>query len=311
MKKKVIKFFQNLPQEKHEQFNQAFELYRMSDGKNLGTERTLNAAGFSERALENLLYDLQKMHGITDVEKVISGQMAVVSDQAESEENKMPESEKANVENENEDLKNELEELHSDKEDLEYEKDQLEVENEELKSANESLKALSLISAKSVRVEFPFLAEKDCPDELKILVADKITAWNRYVDVQAAIAKHHAGDAVSESDLAELAKIAVDSFDENQKIYEELNCYATFGRVLGIHPIFKKLQLSREVEIMTADELIAYKGSSAKYFSVNKTALAKAEKAKDLEKVTEITNRVAERSEKLFLVNKKLGVKNK
>ena len=87
-----------------------------------------------------------------------------------------------------------------------------------------------------------------------------------------------------------------------------MNCYQTTGKVLGIHPIFKKLQLTREVETMTADELIKYKGSSAKYFSVKKTALAKAKKEKDEAKVLEITTQVAERHDKLFLVNKKLGV---
>ena len=70
MKNTVIKFFQNLPIEKYEQFNVAFELYRKSEGKSFVVERAVNASGFSERALENLLYDLQKLHGITDVEKV-------------------------------------------------------------------------------------------------------------------------------------------------------------------------------------------------------------------------------------------------
>jgi hypothetical protein len=70
MKSNVIKFFQNLPKEKHEQFNKAFELYRQSEGKSPVIERAVNASGFSEHGLENLLYDLQKLHGITDVEKV-------------------------------------------------------------------------------------------------------------------------------------------------------------------------------------------------------------------------------------------------
>ncbi|MNR29423.1 hypothetical protein D3C85_1468100 [compost metagenome] len=87
-----------------------------------------------------------------------------------------------------------------------------------------------------------------------------------------------------------------------------MNCYQTTGKVLGVHPVFKKLRLTREVEAMTTDELIKYKGSSAKYLSVNKTALAKAKKDKDDAKILEIETRVAERQDKLFLVNKKLGV---
>jgi hypothetical protein len=121
--------------------------------------------------------------------------------------------------------------------------------------------------------------------------------------------KIEAGELIATDEYkAALAGQAIVCFNENQKIYDELNCYQTTGKVLGVHPIFKKLQLTREVDTMTADELIKYKGSSAKYFSVKKTALAKAKKANDEVKVTEIETAVAERHDKLFLVNKKLGV---
>jgi hypothetical protein len=315
MKKKVIEFFQNLPEQEHEQFNIAFELYRSSVGKNLGTERNLNSSGYSKRNLENLLYDLQKMHEITDLEKVVTSSEVRGTNDEEGSKDVTGDGTGVTLPLINPDDHNDLQEdidvLNAEKEDLEDENEDLKDENESLKSENETLKALKVADAVSIREEFQFLKEADCPDELKILVADKITAWNIYVDAQRAISQAAELNDLSNDELAALAKISVDAFDENQKIYEELNCYATFKRVLGIHPIFKKLQLSREVEIMTADELIAYKGSSAKYFSVNKTALAKAEKEKDTDKITEITNRVAERSEKLFLVNKKLGVTNK
>jgi len=283
MKTKVIKFFQNLPEAPHEQFNQAFALYRESDGKNIAVERVINATGYTPNGLSNLLYDLQKMHGITDVEKVASLQVADRSEQ--------------------------IAELEEEKENLEFEKMDLEEENEELKKEVETLKLAPKLDAKQIRVEFPFLNEKDCPDEMKILVADKITAWNHYLALQEEIAAAESGEKPkTNEEVAILANEAVKAFDENQKIYDELNCYQTTGKVLGVHPIFKKLQLTREVEDMTADELIKYKGSSAKYFSVKKTALAKAKKAKDEEKVSEIEARVSERSNKLFLVNKKLGV---
>jgi hypothetical protein len=414
MKQNVIKFLQNLPKEKYEQFNEAFELYRKSPGKNPSVERSVNAGGFSERALENLLYDLQKLHGITDVEKVLSFQLAVVRDQYAEEidsakwELLHPEiaelfksilrmtpehrnewgvvrqkqfgdfdsllqlSFSAELEevsdsltkvwdymsthvfiDENKDvkaiegtrpddshpgtqlndidvndnnvvnidgklgvdfgiLKQENENLASENEDLQFEKEELEEENEGLKDELETLKSLPKIDAKSIRIEFPFLNEKDCPDDFKILIADKITAWNEYLDAHEQIFKIHSGEIVgTEEETAALAEKAVKAFDENQKIYDELNAYQTTGKVLGLHPIFKKLQLSREVEEMTADELVKYKGSSAKYFSVNKTALAKAVKAKDTVKQEEINSRVTERELKLTLVNKKLGINPK
>ena len=336
MKNKVIEFFQNLPIEKHEQFNEAFELYRKSEGKSFVVERAVNASGFSERALENLLYDLQKMHGITDVEKcplTPKGGMKVESDdeyetrmQSEYEEElriKNLECTEAfgvstvpaintSLEKENKTLSLENEDLQDEKAELE---DELEVkteENENLKDELDKLKSLPKIDAKSIRVEFPFLNEKDCPDEFKILVADKITAWNDYLACHETLLKIESGELVTDdASKAEIAKAAIASFDENQKIYDELNAYAETGKVLGKHAIFKRLQLTREVEEMTADELHKYKGSSAKYFSVNKSDLAKAEKAKDTDKIELITARVAEREQKLALVNKKLGINPK
>lgn len=299
MKQTVITFFQNLPAEKHEQFNQAFELYRKSEGKNEALERNFNSIGYTDRSLDNLLYELQKMHGITDAEKII---VVVKNKQLKSE---------------NEELKTINEDLESEKEDLEFEKAELEDENEELKDENEELKSenkelkakLELQTPASIRVEFPFLNNEDCPNELKILVADKITAWNNYAEAQNKINAAHTGEApLSNEELADLAEVAVKSFDDNQKIYDELNAYATTGKVLGVHPIFRKLQIAREVEEMTTDELIKYKASSAKYFTVNKKELAKAQEAKDDAKIAEIEARVADRSEKLFQVNKKLGI---
>ena len=382
MKNKVIEFFQNLPIEKHEQFNEAFELYRKSEGKSFVVERAVNASGFSERALENLLYDLQKLHGITDVEKIPSGQLAVVSLQsaeeiesakwnlldpeianlfqtllAMSEEQRnfwgsvrmkqfgdvellldvSKEVELTNVSEclvkvwdylgtvvwaegvdadalhqENKALVLENEDLQDEKADLEHELEATTEENENLKDELDELKSLPKIDAKSIRVEFPFLNDKDCPDEFKILVADKITAWNDYLTCHETLLKIESGELVTDdASKAEIAKAAIASFDENQKIYDELNAYAETGKVLGKHAIFKRLQLTREVEEMTADELHKYKGSSAKYFSVNKSDLAKAEKAKDTDKIELITARVAEREQKLALVNKKLGINPK
>ncbi|MDR6844507.1 hypothetical protein [Flavobacterium granuli] len=541
MKTKVITFFQNLPEEKHEQFNEAFQLYRESPTKSEVVERTLNAGGYSERVLENLLYDLQKMHGITDVEKVpvISLQASddglsdgykkymevqksllaidsiqdlidwaikrqaefqdvdyllgfAISDKDEevieiltiawesldidttenenvkklletketekwnsldsktaaffasflavpaeelkdwvatkefspvdlqnyietadnagiskvysklklcvdyvisldSDENLFlelkpvfektdeelfawaikrqaehndvhdllelaidQEGEKAievltkaweylsitlvnqimakkevkdinvvtsdiqdnayvkELTEQNENLALENQDLEEEKADLENEKEELEAENEALKEENQTLKLSPKIDNQSIRVEFPFLNNADCPDEFKILIADKITAWNRYLELQEQIADAGLGKTViSNEDLAILGNEAVKCFDENQKIYDELNAYQTTGKVLGVHPIFRRLQLTREVEVMTPDELHNFKGSSAKYFSDNRKQLAKAVKAKNEERILEINTRVADREVKLALVNKTLGISPK
>lgn len=272
MKQKVIAFFQALPEEPSEQFNVAFSLYRQSPEKNTSAERSYNASGYSKHMLESLLYDLQKAYNITDTERYT----------------------KVEVRSEKLEVVGEME------------------EDGNADGGNETADAEKAIVP--LREEFKFLNDKDCPNELKILVADKITVWKRYEIIQEQIVILNEKEeltAVDKEVLSELGKDAVAAFEENQAIYEELNAYNETGKVLGKHPIFRKLQMEREVEEMSTEELVKYKGSSAKYFTDNKKSLAKAVADKDEAKIKEINDRVAEREVKLALVNKKLGIQTK
>jgi len=426
MKNTVIEFFQNLPESKTDQFNKAFELYRQTPTKSESVERVLNASGYSEMSLNNLLYDLQKLHGITDVEKLpietveekpdstieilekviyltvpefplwldnlkesglqiselievaatkendlailalneisifkdkvdfldllveksieeikidfaqnitppdehfdtalefaisINNEKAVekIKEIIESlkapmiKENNLSTEKDDSFKIENEELKNQNDELNVENEELNLKNDELGEENENLKTKLDESKSLPKINVESLRVEFPFLNEKECPNELKILVADKITVWNEYLILHDSIVKSESGEiTLSPDELETKAKRSVECFDENQKIYEELNAFKETGEILGKHPIFKKLQLTREVEAMTLDEKIKYKSNTAKFFSVNKKDLKAAEKAKDVERIQLLNDRITERAEKLVLVNKELGVK--
>lgn len=64
----VLAFLQNLPESPFEQFNKAFELYKQCPNKNRSAEMSYNRRGYNEQSLKNLLYDLQKLNNISDVE---------------------------------------------------------------------------------------------------------------------------------------------------------------------------------------------------------------------------------------------------
>lgn len=66
MKQEVMNLLINPPRTPEELFNKAFEFYRGSAGKNPQSERFLNAAGYTVANLQNLLYDLKQLQGITD-----------------------------------------------------------------------------------------------------------------------------------------------------------------------------------------------------------------------------------------------------
>lgn len=345
MKQTVIEFFQNLPVEKSEQFNKAFELYRKSPNKNLGVERSLNVQGYSERTLENLLYDLQKMHGISDVEKIkvvqspkskvpSSGLSDAILGFNEEELRTWAQSQDVTLTNvieetivialESEEntiaaiLQEELEKIKSNQ--YSDGSGQGFVEGTEGTRPDNSHAGEIIVNGAEVvtdaslplREEFPFLNDKECPNELKILVADKITAWKEYSAAHDQLLKIESGELVlSKEEQSEIAEKAKTAFEENQAIYDELNAYKETGKVLGKHPIFKTLQFQREVEEMSPEQLNKYIGSSSKYFSDNKKSLAKAEQENDEIKIIEIKERVADRELKLSLVNKKLGIVSK
>lgn len=288
MKQKVIAFLHDTDLPKQEQFEKAVELYRQSPNKNGAFERKLNSGGFSEQMLGNLRYDLQKMHNISDVEILLFEAKELEEIEVEGVIQLTPQTEGL--------------------EGLGKEEGEPETGEEEIELVNQTV---------SIREEFPFLNDKDCPNELKILVSDKITAWKRYQALHAIILNIEAGTVEgTDEEKANLAKDALEAFDENQLIYEELNAYKETGKVLGKHSIFRTLALFREVDAMNNEELINYINSSKKFFSVNKKEIKTLSEAKELTekeqtRLQDLSLKVQERQETLDLVKKKLGVSAK
>ncbi len=390
MKQKIIEFFQELPESKTDQFNKLFELYRESPDKSINTERMYNASGFSQLNLENLIYDLKKLHGIKDIELLPKQHKEVaiangfvnatyadmvrnlfedrpvilfsfppeeidalgkfteaefrewcpqliqedfaenvrILDRArsmfpefsiilESEWSKISASNTVDqglanelevVQGEKDELENQLENSEEEKNDLQNENDDLNLENERLANEIAELKKTESEHNGKLREEFEFLNEKDTPDIAHVLVGRKLAAWKRYQANHAKLQQIDSGElVVSKDEELQITSESVEDFADNQAIYDELNHYKENKEFLKKHSVFRTIRLQEEVEEMKPEELIAFKNSSAKYFSVNKNALAKA----DEETAVKINARVDERKEKLALVNKKLGINAK
>jgi len=159
---------------------------------------------------------------------------------------------------------------------------------------------------RKMREEFPFLNEKDCPNELKILVADKMTAYKNYCDAHNKLTQNVNREIeLTEDEVNELTKTSVENFEENQNIYTELNHYKETKEILGVHPIFNQLKMEREVAGMDNTELHKYIGSSAKFFTTKKQYLANE---KDADKIAKINIAVDLRNQKLAMVKKRLNI---
>ena len=330
MKAMVLAFLQNLPQSKHEQFNAAYELYKQSEGKNLGTERSLNRIGFTETGLQNMLYDLQQMYHISDLE--IADKTAVMSVVEEDKEVDYDAFTKAElvilakglglelksslnkpkiIEAITTLLNAQVEEtlvatVSADSEKGEFLERKVVSFTEEREESNNQ-KYLIESEITPIREEFGFLNNNDCPEVFYIVVGRKISAYRKWQAAQQELAAIQSEDkTATEDEVKELAIVAEANFRENQALYNELNHYATTGEILGKHSLFRESVAKKEVDTMTTADLSKYRNSSAKYFTDKKKLLIKH--AGNAEKLAEINQQIEDRKYKLSLVDAKLGI---
>ena len=322
--------------DKFDLFNQAFALYKESPDKHLGTESKINRIGFTDDSLQNLLYDLQKMHNITDTD------IASVASEIEQKEldlnlavealNKLTTAKKKNqtkikaavavvdqltVELEEMQLMPEVEEEVAPvvpsvpgeglQEEFTTLAEKVLEHTETPTNATKDFKMVNGEELEPLRTEFPFLNDKDCPEVMFVVVGKRISAYRRYQEQHAKLQEVLAGTVtVTEEEQTALATETQKSFDENQALWDELNHYNTTGEILGKHPLFRESVAQKEVNAMTVDQLAKYRTSSATFISKKRTAL----KAKGLseDKKAELLEAIADREYKLGLVNTKLGV---
>lgn len=108
------------------------------------------------------------------------------------------------------------------------------------------------IPRRKFREDFPFLRNPDCPVELKILAADKITAHERYVQ-----AHDELFDCTSLNECHQTAREAIENFMENRAIFAELDYYREHHAILGKHRIFDHLRQLRDMQKLNIVELIS------------------------------------------------------
>lgn len=101
------------------------------------------------------------------------------------------------------------------------------------------------------RNEFPFLSSPNCPPELKILAADKITAWEKYTR-----AHRYLFDCTSLEECFDVSRQLIHAYMDNQSIYEELIHFRDRGVVLGKHPIFKDSERQRKLSESSLVDLV-------------------------------------------------------
>ncbi len=104
------------------------------------------------------------------------------------------------------------------------------------------------------RENWPFLSEPDCPPELKILAADKITAWEESVRGHGELFQ-----CTTPEECFETAKKVLENFSNNRKIFSEFTHYREHHAILGEHPVFRESRRMTELRALPVLELVRRK----------------------------------------------------
>lgn len=102
----------------------------------------------------------------------------------------------------------------------------------------------------TLRDDWPFLSLPSCPSELKILAANKITAYHRYCAAHMSLF-----DCTNADEQFETVKQLVENFIENRQILDEFEHYKQHNHTLGVHPIFKELEALKQLRSLSSIEL--------------------------------------------------------
>ncbi len=104
---------------------------------------------------------------------------------------------------------------------------------------------------KGFREQWPFLSDTDCPLELKILAADKITAYRNF-------AREHQKlySCTSPESCLEVAKSCVFFYCQNRKIFSEFAYYKEHRQILGKHEIFDEVRRLKDLRHSGPLELV-------------------------------------------------------
>lgn len=139
----------------------------------------------------------------------------------------------------------------------------------------------------SIREQFPFLRDASCPDFLKVLVSDLITAYENYTAGHAKL-----WDKMTVEQEATLAQEIVENYIINKQAFAELEYYREHNTILGEHPAYRKQKMRNELEDLSTQDLTKKISSLRKNISSNRK---KAEALNDGdEHLSVLSDRVAD-----------------
>lgn len=127
-----------------------------------------------------------------------------------------------------------------------------------------------------IRERFSFLQRPNCPDILKIIVADMLTAHQEYKTAFENLQK--LADDQTAAAFTEAAKV-VESYLVNKEAWDELEHYQNTGTILGKAKRFREMAEGEDLAALSDMELLRKLNSAKANQSKRKAELKKAQEA--------------------------------
>lgn len=123
------------------------------------------------------------------------------------------------------------------------------------------------------REKFPFLGSPDCPDVLKVLVADMFTSYENYKSAHARLQVLADDDAAGA--VADCEKV-VGEYLRNREIWDELEYYREHGAILGKAAKFAEMEAAEDYSRLSEIDLMKKLQSASVNVSKHRKAAAMA-----------------------------------
>jgi len=262
-------------------FEELYPLFLATPYHNKGLAFRLNSQRVNKTTFSILVNELKKLYKISDIEIFKFKNQADKKD----EDSKIIKLNPDDIEDDTSDEENEDDKDADGGDDDENSKDEDTSDEEQ----------------KSFRDEFPFLNDKDCPEELKILAADKITAFTKVSEGRKTLkAVADKEIEMTDEEIQALTKEITEADEENALITDEFYHYLKTKTILGNHPIFLDRKIREKVEKMTGEEKLKRFDTLKKGISRDKKALETADESKK----ADIQKRLAKKESELNFIKK-------
>ena len=123
------------------------------------------------------------------------------------------------------------------------------------------------------REKYPFLTSPDCPDVLKVLVADMFTSYDNYKSAHARL--QVLADDEAAAAVADCEKVGTE-YLKNREIWDELEYYRENGAILGKAAKFREAQAAEDLTALTDVDLISKLQSASVQEAKNRKKVADA-----------------------------------